>query len=427
MVAGHLEVKNDLYYIVLSYTDENGKRKRPWFPTGIPAAKGNKRKAEQLLKEKCMGFSPPKRTGDLSSDMLFADYLWKWLEIKKMNIRPATYASYHEMIKARLDPYMREKGYTVEGLQARHIQMFYTELMKEVSANTVKHYHAIIHGSLSYAFKMDTVLLNVSDKVEKPRVERYEPVFLNADELRLVLSAVQGTRFEMLVLIAAFYGMRRGEVLGLKWDAIDFERGTISVLRTVVTALDESGKTVEIEQQCAKTKSGLRTLPLVSQFRDYFLQLRQAQELNKKICGNCYNHDYDGFVMVDEMGDRIKLDYLSSQFPIFLQRHGLKRMRFHDLRHSCASLLLANGVPLKCIQEWLGHSDFTITANIYAHLDYTSKLSSAQAMERGLPLPENDFGSRWVTVGYYDNAKEIAHFLPGALDRKTEMQEAFQN
>jgi len=412
MVAGHLEIKNDFYYIVLSYTDGDGKRKRPWFPTGL-SVKGNKRKAEQMLKEKCMeDFTPPKRTGDLESDMLFADYLWKWLEIKKMNIRPATYASYHEIIKSRLDPFFREKGYTVEGLQARHIQQFYTGLTKEVSASTIKHYHAIIRGALEYAFKMDMVMVNVSDKVEKPRVEPYEPVFLNADELKCVISAVKGTRFEMPVLIAAFYGMRRGEVLGLKWDAIDFERGTISVLRTVSNALDENEKYVEIEQQCAKTKAGMRTLPLVAQFRDYFMQLKAAQEINQKICGNCYNHAYDGYIMVDEMGERLRLNYLSVQFPIFLKRHGLRKMRFHDLRHSCASLLLANGVPLKCIQEWLGHSDFTITANIYAHLDYTSKISSAQAMERGLPLPENDFGSRWVTAGYYDNAREISSCLP---------------
>ncbi len=93
---------------------------------------------------------------------------------------------------------------------------------------------------------------------------------------------------------------------------------------------------------------------------------------------------------------RVRANYLTSAFPKFLEDHGLRRIRFHDLRHSCASLLLANGVPLKHIQEWLGHSDFTTTANIYAHLDYKSKITSAQAMETGLALPEGgDFGSRW--------------------------------
>ena len=101
---------------------------------------------------------------------------------------------------------------------------------------------------------------------------------------------------------------------------------------------------------------------------------------------------------------RFPANYLTSAFPKFLEDHGLRRMRFHDLRHSCASLLLANGVPLKHIQEWLGHSDFTTTANIYAHLDYKSKITSAQAMETGLALPEGgDFSSRWGSIGAGEN------------------------
>ena len=163
-----------------------------------------------------------------------------------------------------------------------------------------------------------------------------------------------------------------------------------------MTSVQLNGKTQIIEQDSAKTKSSMRTLPLVGSFREYFLQVKEAQELNKKVCGNCYNYEYDGYVFVDELGERMKPDYLTSQFPAFIQRHGLRKMRFHDLRHSCASLLLANGVPLKQIQGWLGHSDFSTTANIYAHLDYSSKLSSAQAMVSGMPLPEaGDFKSKW--------------------------------
>ena len=133
--------------------------------------------------------------------------------------------------------------------------------------------------------------------------------------------------------------------------------------------------------------------------------LAGAQELNEQICGNCYDHEYDGFVFVDELGERMRANYLTSAFPKFLESHGLRRMRFHDLRHSCASLLLANGVPLKHIQEWLGHSDFTTTANIYAHLDYKSKITSAQAMETGLALPEGgDFSSRWSSISAGENS-----------------------
>ena len=95
---------------------------------------------------------------------------------------------------------------------------------------------------------------------------------------------------------------------------------------------------------------------------------------------------------------RMKPDYISSTFSVLLEKKGLKRIRFHDLRHSCASLLLANGVPMKQIQEWLGHSDFNTTANIYAHLDYSSKVTSAQAMEKGLPLPAGFNTNGWNGV-----------------------------
>ena len=402
MVAGHLTLKNGRYYAVLNYRNAGGQRKTKWISLGLPE-KGNKRKAEAELAKLRAEFEPPKEVGDLSSDMLFADYLREWLEIAKGRLAVATYSSYAAMIKKPVGPYFRQRNLTLRELEARHLQMFYSEMLRKVKPNTVIHYHAIIHSALKYAVKTDMLVQNVADKVDRPKKNSFQPVFLSAEEMQKMFEALRGTKLELPVLVAAFYGFRRGEMLGLKWDAIDFERGTISVIRTVTT-ITLDGKQTEIEQQSAKTKSSLRTLPLIGSFREYFLQVKEAQELNKQICGNCYNHKYDGFVFVDELGERMRANYLTSAFPKFLESHGLRRMRFHDLRHSCASLLLANGVPLKHIQEWLGHSDFTTTANIYAHLDYKSKITSAQAMETGLALPEGgDFGSRWGSIDIGEN------------------------
>ena len=403
MVAGHLTLKNGRYYAVLNYRNAGGQRKTKWISLGL-SEKGNKRKAEAELARLRAEFEPPKEVGDLSSDMLFADYLLEWLEIAKGRLAVATYSSYAAMIKKPVGPYFRQRNLTLRELEARHLQMFYSEMLRKVKPNTVIHYHAIIHSALKYAVKTDMLVQNVADKVDRPKKNGFQPVFLSAEEMQKMFEALRGTKLELPVLVAAFYGFRRGEVLGLKWDAIDFERGTISVIRTVTTITVE-GKQMEIEQQSAKTKSSLRTLPLIGSFREYFLQVKEAQELNKQICGNCYNHEYDGFVFVDELGERMRANYLTSAFPKFLEDHGLRRMRFHDLRHSCASLLLANGVPLKHIQEWLGHSDFTTTANIYAHLDYKSKITSAQAMETGLALPEGgDFSSRWSSISAGENS-----------------------
>lgn len=402
LVAGHLTLKNGRYYAVLNYRNAGGQRKTKWIALGLPE-KGNKRKAEAELARLRAEFEPPKEVGDLSSDMLFTDYLLEWLEIAKGRLAVATYSSYAAMIKKPVGPYFRQRNLTLRELEARHLQMFYSEMLRKVKPNTVIHYHAIIHSALKYAVKTDMLVQNVADKVDRPKKNSFQPVFLSAEEMQKMFKALRGTKLELPVLVAAFYGFRRGEVLGLKWDAIDFERGTISVIRTVTT-ITIDGKQTEIEQQSAKTKSSLRTLPLIGSFREYFLQVKEAQELNKQVCGNCYNHEYDGFVFVDELGERMRANYLTSAFPKFLEDHGLRRMRFHDLRHSCASLLLANGVPLKHIQEWLGHSDFTTTANIYAHLDYKSKITSAQAMETGLALPEGgDFESRWGSIDVGEN------------------------
>lgn len=396
MVSGHLQVKKGYYYVVLSYYDSQNKRHIKYIATGL-AEKGNKRKAERELARIRSEFVPPKnlKNGELDPEMLFADYLIEWLKIVKSRVKIATYSSYESMVKKPIEPYFRARKIALRDLEARHIQAFYTEKLKEVKANTVIHYHAVIYQALKYAAKTDLIPQNVAMKVDRPKKNDYQPVFLDAKQLADVFKAIKDTKLELPVLTAAFYGLRRGEVVGLKWDAIDFEKNTLTIKRTVTSVIID-GKQVDLEQESAKTKSSLRTLPLVGQFRDYFLDVQAAQEVNKRVCGNCYNYDYDGYIFVDELGDRIKPGYLTEEFPKCLEKHGLPRMRFHDLRHSCASLLLANGVPLKQIQEWLGHSDFSTTANIYAHLDYTSKLSSAQAMESGIILPTNDrFGSKW--------------------------------
>ena len=331
MVAGHLTLKNGKYYAVLNYKNAGGQRKTKWISLGL-SEKGNKRKAEAELARLRAEFEPPKEAGDLSSDMLFADYLLEWLEIAKGRLAHATYGAYQGLLKSTIVPYFRKKKLTLRELEARHLQMFYSEMLRRVTPNTVIHYHAVIHSALKYAVKTDMLIQNVADKVDRPRKNSFQPVFLSADEMQKMFEALRGTKLELPVLVAAFYGLRRGEVVGLKWDAIDFEQGTISVKRTVTSTIID-GKYQEFEQQSAKTKSSLRTLPLIGSFRKYFMQVKEAQELNKQVCGNCYNYEYDGFVFVDELGERMRVEYLTNAFPKFLESHGLRRMRFHDLRH----------------------------------------------------------------------------------------------
>jgi integrase len=172
-------------------------------------------------------------------------------------------------------------------------------------------------------------------------------------------------------------GNRLGE--GLKWDAIDFENKKISIQHTVVTA-KVNGTVTEIARDKTKTKSSCRTLPLIPACEQMLNKMKKEQEQNRKVCGKSYCTDYLDYIYVDPMGKRIRPDFLSQHFPDFLVAHQMKRIRFHDLHHSCVSLLYANGVSLKEIQEWLGHSDISTTSNIYTHLDFSSKVSSANAI-----------------------------------------------
>ena len=271
----------------------------------------------------------------------------------------------------------------------RDIQSFYLYELKTVSASTVIHEHANIHKALKYAVKMDLIPYNPADKVERPKKQKYIADYYRLEELEQLFEATKDHPYSLLIQITAFYGLRRSEALGLRWDAIDFERNTITI-RHIVTNAKIDGKYEIVREDRAKTKSSLRSLPLVGNIREKLLALKEQQKENKRICGNCYNREYDGYVFVDVMGNIFNPRNLSSNFSKLLELKGLRHIRFHDLRHSCASLLLANDVPMKQIQEWLGHSDISTTANIYSHLDYKSKLTSANVMDNVLTLPETE-------------------------------------
>lgn len=388
MTAGHLQIKNGHYYMVLNYVDANGKRKQPWIPTGLPA-KGNKKRAEQMLMEMRRNFKIPAaaKDGELSADMLFSDYMKAWLEITRSSVAITTYTSYSNTVMKKIVPYFQEKKITLGGFQARHIQSYYLHELKTISANTVIKAHANIHKALKYAVKMDLIPNNPADKVERPKKNRYIADYYRQDELEQLLEATKDHYLSLLIQMTVFYGLRRSEVLGLKWDAIDFQRNTITIRHIVSNAVAD-GKRILIREDRAKTKSSLRSLPLIADLREKLLERKAQQEENKKICGNCYNHEYDGYVFVDPMGKLYVPDEVSDHFRTLLKQKGLRHIRFHDLRHSCASLLLANGVPMKQIQEWLGHSDMGTTANIYSHLDFNSKINSANVMDGVLSLPE---------------------------------------
>ena len=333
MVAGRLAEKNGYFYIVLSYNGPDGKRVQKWQGTGLPV-KGNKKKADELLRQARRAFTPPvpSRQGDLSPDMLFSDYMLYWLEIIRSSVQPTTWSSYCFNVKDHIVPYFEPTGITLGGLQARHIQSFYLHERKTLKSTSVLRLHANLHKALKQAVKLDLIPGNPVDKVERPKPERYMAAYYTAEEMEQLFEAARGHRLELIIQFAAFYGLRRGEVLGLRWDAIDFAAGTFTIRHTVTTASVE-GKHLLIQADRAKTKSSLRTLPLVEGFAQRLRALKEQQKYNEKLCGNCYNQKFKGYLFVDEMGNLILPNTVTDNFAQLLKEHGLRKIRFHDLRH----------------------------------------------------------------------------------------------
>ena len=317
-----------------------------------------------------------------NSPVLFTDFITDWLKMMKSRVEITTYTSYERAIIHKIVPYFEPLHYTLQDMEQhpKYIQDFYQhELDRGLSANTVIHYHANIRKCLQYAFQIGMIRSNPTDRVERPRKEKFKSEVYSAEELEQLFTAIQGDPAEFAVIMAAFYGLRRREIVGLKWDAVDFENKKISIQHTVV-GVKIDGVMTDVARDRTKTKSSCRTLPLIPACEQMLKKMKKEQELNRKVCGKDYCTDYLDYIYVNPMGMRFHPDYLTQHFPNFLVSHNMKRIRFHDLRHSCASLLYANGVSLKEIQEWLGHSDISTTSNIYTHLDFSSKVSSANAI-----------------------------------------------
>ena len=189
--------------------------------------------------------------------------------------------------------------------------------------------------------------------------------------------------------ITAYYGLRRSEVLVLRWSAIDMEHKTISIRHKVIEA-EVDGKFVPRCEDVLKTKSSFRTLPLNPAVGIILLEEKEKQEMYRRLFKKSYCRDYLDYICVDQCGKLLRPNYVTEHFPWLIEKYGLRKVRFHDLRHTCASLLLSNGISMKQIQIWLGHSTFSTTADIYAHLDYSAQEASANAMNGMFNRPEKE-------------------------------------
>jgi len=378
-VSGHLEESRGIYQMILNWRTPTGERGRKSISTGL-SLKGNKKRAEDMLKLTCKAKEQELAAlPEQGAGLLFADFMEQWLDVIRKDVKLTTFGGYQMNVQTAIAPFFRARGTLLCELTADDINDFYDEQLERIKATSIHKYHANISKALKYAVQKNMIPHSVMEKVKRPKADRFVGKFLKQSEVVELFDAVKGHKLELGVILGAFYGLRRAEIVGLRWESIDFESNTITIEHTVTTA-NVDGKNIIIADDTTKTKASFRTLPMIPTFREKLLAVKEEQERNRKLCGRSYNKAESHYIYTDPLGNRIKPDYVTEAFPKFMEKNGFRRLRFHDLRHSCASLLLANGVPLKHIQEWLGHSDFAITANTYAHLEFSSKLASAKAM-----------------------------------------------
>ena len=405
-------VKNGKQYVVFDYKDSAGKRKRKWVTTGLPekfTKKALKEAVDEIVAEFDANFRTPATVPETAeaavpvavssarepyvltvntpeSRLPMREYIKEWLSAMRPNLARTTYQSYRSANRRFVDYLdIHYPNITLGELRHNHIQEFLNyKLAEGCKGSAVKQYYLAIHSGLAYAVKMEYLVLHPMDKLVMPRADKYEATFYNKDELNKLFEVFKGDRLELVVHIAAYYGLRRSEVIGLRWDAIDFANKTITIQRKVVSDYDENGQRRLYVETRLKTNATRRTLPLIPHIEKMLLEKKELETHFKKIAGKCYDKEFEGFVCRDNFGKLISPEYVTSHFHYVITKHGLRHLRFHDLRHSCASLLLANDVPMKAIQEWLGHSNYSITANLYSHLEYNTKVISAETIARVL-------------------------------------------
>ena len=379
-MTASLYEKNNRWHVMLSWY-MGGIRKQKSVKTGVPV-KDNKTKRKAEMKQiRILNEWTNKIIEDVEEE-LFCEYMKRWLGNIRISIAETTYHSYKNTIDKIIYPYFKGKGIKLHELNKQHIQDFYDWRRSEggVSGSTIRRHHANIRKALQDAVKDEIIKSNPADKVNLPKKEKFTGDFYTPDELKTLLLAVKGTRLEAPVMLAAWFGLRRGEVAGVRWESIDFDSMTLRIDGVVTNIRDGPPSEKEVFRASAKTEESIRTFPLPIEAAEYLKKVRQDQEENRKLSGDSYNEKWKGFVCIDEMGNLIHLDYISNMFAKTLKRLKLRTIRFHDLRHTNITLLLESGASMKDVQAWAGHKTISTTMDIYAHVQAKSKQRLADMM-----------------------------------------------
>ena len=372
-MTGSIQIKkgNSNYYAVLNIYDGNGKRKQKWINTQVPVKGNNKRKADARLKELLQEYGDGHV--DYSKDIYFADFMEQWLEtrIGTGAIAPTTFDGYKLIFDTHIAPYFRALKLKVKDLTPAHLEKYVNVKMQKLSPNTViKHLHNI-SKCLDIAVRQNYIGFNPAKRIDWPQKVRYTGAkSLTPPQIEQLLAAVKGDILETLILFGIFYGLRRSEILGLKWDAVDMDNNMFTIQHTVTRinkVIHKSDRT--------KNNSSYGNMPIPIIIKRSLESVQQIQEQDRLLQPNDYQSE--GYIFINKNGKLLLPGYVSKRFTQLLERNGLPHIRFHDLRHSAAGYMKYLGFDMKDIQTWLRHGDIGTTMNIYVNLNMEAKTAIA--------------------------------------------------
>ena len=389
-MTGCVTLRKDIYYVRLSYYDKDHIRKDKFISTGL-SGRGAKQKATAMIDSLIEKYSYLEKS-DHPAKM--ADYLKMWKEPQASEVAETTYDGYHTYIDRHLIPYFKDLNLNIQDITAGHIFDYVNYLSNDggrkdnkiggQSNTSIRKIISILRKVFDYAVLYGDIKINPAAQVPMPkRGNRKDErqVFLTAEDAQKMLDAFKSEEIGPIVYVTLYYGLRKSEALGLRWQAVDFDANTITINHTVV------GGTRIIAKDDTKTYFSKRTYELLPEIKALLLQLREQQKDYKKRLGSGYhNNDY---IFKNPNGMPYRPDSLTRSFKRALERHGLPQMRYHDLRHSTASILVDKGWDINDIKEWLGHSDISTTANIYAHISHRRKVSLAKSLEGSLTFEQS--------------------------------------
>ena len=379
--AASVQSKKGRLYAVMQ-VKKDGTTKPVWRALGLSEG-ANKTKVNKAFREVVAQYEQEfweeqERGGRPPADIPVYDYLVSYLKRVEPELQKNTIVSYQSMTNGKIRRYFqRRPQLTVGNLKPQDIQDFYQSLFADgVVANTVIHYHALLRRAFQQAFKEERIDANPFDRVGRPKKNKFHGENYTQEELLTLLHLARGDVIYPAILLAGAMGLRRSEALGVRWSRIDWEKRTV-LLDTKIVEYRENGKKKVEPVEEMKNKSSRRTLPLPDPVVEMLQVQKEHREVYRKMFQGSYNTQYLDYVCVNQLGELLRPSYVTDHFRELLEKYGLRHIRFHDLRHTFASLLINQDVPLINVSNFLGHSDLSTTANIYAHLDKASKQASA--------------------------------------------------